>query len=75
MAEISSGTRQATRRGSFDPVRELTAAIRRLADGWNDRCQPFTRTMPAAEILARVMSKETSRARHQPVYPALMGAR
>lgn len=26
MAEISSGIRQATRRGSFDPVRELTAA-------------------------------------------------
>jgi hypothetical protein len=58
MAEISSGTRQATRRGSFDPVRELTAAIRRFTDGWNDRCQPFTRTRPADEILAHAMARK-----------------
>ncbi len=70
MAEIFSGIR----RGSFDPVRELAAAIRRFTDGWNDRCQPFTRTRPADEILAHAMSKEPSWARHQPVCAALMGA-
>jgi hypothetical protein len=74
MAETFFGIRQAIRRGSFDPVRELTAAIRRFADGWNDHCQPFTRTKPADEILARPVSKETSWARHQPVRAALMGA-
>jgi transposase len=53
-------TRQAIRRGSFDSVRELTAAIRRFTGGWNDRCQPFTWTKPADEILAKAIRKETS---------------
>jgi transposase len=62
MVEIFFGiiTRQAIRRGSFDSVRELTAAIRRFIDGWNDRCQPFTWTKPADEILTHAMRKETS---------------
>jgi len=40
MVEIFFGiiTRQAIRRGTFDSVRELTDAIRRFIDGWNDRC-------------------------------------
>jgi hypothetical protein len=53
-------TRLAIRRGSFDSVRELTAAIRRFIDGWNDRCEPFTWTKPADEILVHAMRKETS---------------
>jgi transposase len=40
-------TRQAIRRGTFGSVNELTAAIRRFIDGWNDRCEPFTWTKTA----------------------------
>jgi transposase len=61
MVEIFFGiiTRQAIRRGSFDSVRDLTNAIRRFIDGWNDRCEPFTWTKPADEILAKAIRKET----------------
>ena len=38
----------------------VTAAIRRFIDGWNDRCEPFTWTKPADEILAKAIRKETS---------------
>jgi len=66
MVEIFFGiiTRQAIRRGSFDSVRDLTAAIRRFIDGWNDRCEPFTWTKPADEILAKATRKETKLTRH-----------
>lgn len=37
-----------------------TAAIRRFIDGWNDRCEPFTCTKPADEILAKAIGNETS---------------
>jgi len=62
MVEIFFGiiTRQAIRRSSLDSVRELTDAIRRFIDRWNDRCQPFTWTKPADEILAHATRKETS---------------
>jgi DDE superfamily endonuclease/Winged helix-turn helix len=62
MVEIFFGiiTRQAIRRGSFDSVRDLTAAIRQFIDGWNDRCEPFTWTKPADDILAHAIRKETS---------------
>ena len=43
--------RQAIRRGTFGSVRDLTAAISDFIDGWNDRCQPFTWTKTADEIL------------------------
>jgi transposase len=46
-------TRQAIRRGSFDSVKDLVAAIRTFIDGYNDRCQPFTWTKTADEILPR----------------------
>jgi transposase len=61
MAEIFFGiiTRQAIRRGSSGSVRDLTAAIRRFINGWNDRCEPFTWTKPADEILAKATRKET----------------
>jgi transposase len=44
-------TRQAIRRGSFASVKDLTAAISRFIDGWNDSCHPFVRTKTADELL------------------------
>ena len=53
MVEIFFGiiTRQAIRRGSFSSVKDLTNAIRRFIDGYNDRCHPFTWTKTADDIL------------------------
>ena len=53
MVEIFFGiiTRQAIRRGSFTNVKDLTAAIRRFIDGYNNRCHPFTWTKTADDIL------------------------
>jgi transposase len=55
MVEIFFGiiTRQAIRRGTFTSVKDLITAIENYIDGWNDRCQPFTWTKTADEILAR----------------------
>jgi transposase len=57
-------TRQAIRRGSFDSVKELVAAIRAFIDGYNDRCRPFTWTKTADEILPRATRQPTSDAGH-----------
>src|SRR3954468_10105285 len=57
-------TRQAIRRGSFDSVKQLVTAIRAFIDAYNDRCQPFTWTKTADEILARATRQPTSDARH-----------
>ncbi len=57
-------TRQAIRRGSFDNVKELVAAIRGFIDGWNTRCHPFTWTKTADEILPHATRQRTSDARH-----------
>jgi transposase len=46
-------TRQAIRRGTFTSVKDLTSAIRRFIDGWNDRCQPFAWTKTADEIIPK----------------------
>ena len=56
MAEIFFGiiTRQAIRRGSFRSVRELTDAIGTFIDAYNDRCQPFTWTKDADQLLAKI---------------------
>ena len=53
MVEIFFGiiTRQAIRRGTFRSVADLKAAIARFIDGWNDRCEPFTWTKTADELL------------------------
>ena len=40
-------TRQAIRRGSFENVKQLIAAIRAFIDGYNERCQPFIWTKTA----------------------------
>src|SRR5215831_12205976 len=56
MAEIFFGiiTRQAIRRGTFRSVKELTAAIGAFIDAYNDRCQPFTWTKDANELLGKI---------------------
>jgi hypothetical protein len=46
--------RQALRRGDFPSVEDLTAAISRFCQSWNEHCQPFSWTKPAAEILAKL---------------------
>ena len=57
-------TRQAIRRGSFDSVKELIAAISAFIDGWNNRCHPFVWTKTADEILPHATRKRDSDARH-----------
>ncbi len=57
-------TRQAIRRGSFDSVKELVAAITRFIEGWNDRCHPFTWTKTADEVLPHATRQRTSDAGH-----------
>ena len=57
-------TRQAIRRGSFDSVRDLVAAIRAFIDAYNTRCKPFVWTKTADDILPRATRKPTSDAGH-----------
>jgi transposase len=57
-------TRQAIRRGSFDSVRELVAAIGTFIQGWNQRAHPFTWTKTADEILPHATRQRDSDARH-----------
>ena len=56
MVEIFFGiiTRQAIRRGTFRSVKELTAAIGAFIDAYNDRCQPFSWTKNADQLLAKI---------------------
>jgi DDE superfamily endonuclease len=46
-------TRQAIRRGTFTSVPDLIGATRTFIDGVNERCQPFTWTKTAEQILAK----------------------
>jgi DDE superfamily endonuclease len=55
-------TRQAIRCGTFRSVNELTSAIGALIDACNQRCQPFTWTRDAGQILAKA-SSQTPQAR------------
>ena len=67
MVEIFFGiiTRQAIRRGTFTSVKDLITAIETFIDGWNDRCQPFTWTKTADELLPHCRpGKRTSFTRH-----------
>jgi transposase len=67
MAEIFFGiiTRQAIRRGTVTSVKDLIAAIGLFIDGWNDRCQPFTWTKAADDLLPHCRpGKRTSFTRH-----------
>ena len=56
MVEIFFGiiTRQAIRRATFTSVRELTTAIGQFIDACNDRCQPFSWTKDADELIAKI---------------------
>jgi transposase len=56
--------RQAIRRGSFDSVKDLVAAIRAFIDGYNQRCHPFVWTKPADTVLDKATRKRTSDAGH-----------
>jgi transposase len=67
MVEIFFGiiTRQAIRRGTFRSVKDLITAIETFINGWNDRCQPFTWTKTADELLPHCRpGKRTSFTRH-----------
>jgi transposase len=59
-------TRQALRRGSFENVRVLSAAIERFTREWNAGATPFTWVKSADEILAKAVRKPQadSGARH-----------
>jgi len=59
--------RQALRRGDFASVQELVAAIRRFCDGWNHRCQPFTWTKDADQLLTKLHRKTLQQ---RPLAPA-----
>jgi transposase len=61
---FSIAERQAIHRGNFRSVRDLTHAIRRFIDAWNDRAVPFTWTKTATEILAKAKRPETSNTEH-----------
>lgn len=56
--------RLAIRRGSFDDVKQLVAAIRGFIHGWNHRRRPFTWTKTADEIMPYATRQRTSDARH-----------
>ena len=62
MVEIFFGiiTRQAIRRGTFQSVPDLKAAIRSFIDGWNERCEPFVWTKDTETILAKAKRKTTT---------------
>jgi hypothetical protein len=62
MVEIFFGiiTRQAIRRGSYNSVKDLIAAIETYIDGWNERCQPFTWTQTADQILEKATGGQRS---------------
>src|SRR4051795_4528728 len=57
-------TRQAIRRGCFDSVKQLVAAIRAFIAAYNERCQPFIWTKTADEVLPRATRQTTSDAGH-----------
>ena len=47
-------TRQAIRRGTFQSVKELTAAIGAFIDAYNHRSQPFAWTKDADQLIAKI---------------------
>jgi hypothetical protein len=58
-------TRQAIRRGTYRSVKDFVTAVETYIDGWNERCQPFTWTKTADEIIAKATAgQRTSFTRH-----------
>lgn len=67
MVEIFFGiiTRQAIRRGTHTSVADLVTTIKTFIAGWNERCQPFTWTKTADDILPHARGgQRTSITRH-----------
>jgi hypothetical protein len=56
--------RQALRRGDFTSVTDLITLISRFCTAWNERCQPFSWTKPADEILSKLNRQTTSATNH-----------
>jgi hypothetical protein len=56
--------RQALRRGDYASVTDLVAAISRFCAGGNERCQPFSWTKSAGEVLAKLDRPTTSATQH-----------
>jgi hypothetical protein len=56
--------RQALRRGDYPSVTDLVAAISRFCAAWNERCQPFSWTKSAGEVLAKLDRQTTSATQH-----------
>jgi transposase len=56
--------RQALRRGNFPSVDDLSTAISRFCQSWNEHCQPFSWTKPADQILAKLNRKDISATEH-----------
>jgi hypothetical protein len=50
-------TRQAIRRGSFESLRALSAAIERFTREWNTGATPFRWVKTAYDILAKAVRK------------------
>jgi len=55
--------RDVTTAGTYTSVKDLIAAIETYIDGWNERCQPFTWTKTADQILTKAARKTTSNTR------------
>jgi hypothetical protein len=62
---VSDPTSSAIHRGTFASVRDLMIKIRAFITGWNDRCQPFTWTKTADQILTKANRQTTSDLVHQ----------
>jgi hypothetical protein len=57
--------RQAIRRGTFRPVKDLNAKIRTFIDNWNDdRAHPFVWTKTTDQILTKANRPTTSNSDH-----------
>ena len=52
--------------GTFRSVKGLTAAIERFIDAYNQRCQPFTWTKDADQLIAKA-TRPGPRSRRQPI--------
>jgi transposase len=57
--------RQALRRGDFLSVEDLTVAIGRFCQSWNEHCQPFSWTKPADQILTNLNRQTNSATEHR----------
>ena len=58
-------TRQAIRRASFTPLKDVITAIEVFIDGWNQRCQPFTWGRTGNEIIGKTNRKRTAATRQK----------